>query len=115
MNLKFFDANVCFGAEMVNHEVVNHEHFIVLEKVEVAENAAKLVEYMDYAGIDRALTWHKTMYEQDPISGNAKIMQEIRGHEDRLLPTWTILPSITDSEFNTDTFFAKWLKTTFVL
>lgn len=104
--MKLFDANACFGREIVNHEVVNHERFVVLEKVSVADDAAALLEYMDYAGIEKALVWHKSMVEMDPTTGNGLILEEIAGHEERLVPSWTLLPSITDKEYEPEVFFA---------
>lgn len=101
----FFDASICFGNEIVNHEVVNHEHFIVMEKVDVASDALCLLDYMDYAGVKNAIVWHKTMYEMDPTYGNNLLLTEIEGFEDRLIPSWTILPCITDKQYHPDVFF----------
>lgn len=103
--MKLYDANASFGVDMVNHECVNHENFIVLEKVDIAENAGKLIEYMDYAGIGRANVWHRSMYELDPTAGNRKLLEEVRGHEDRLSPSLAILPCVTDREYEPETFF----------
>lgn len=103
--MDLFDANVCFGNDLINHEVVNHEGFIVLEKVKIAKNAQDLLEYMDYAGIKKALVWHRSMYDLDPTSGNQRIIEEIEGYKDRLIPSWTILPAITDKEYETNVFF----------
>ena len=103
--MKFFDANIRFGSETVNHEVVNHERFIVLEKVEIAPDAHSLISYMDHAGIDKALVWHTTMYELDPTYGNDLLIGEIKGYGDRLIPSWTILPCITDKQYRPDVFF----------
>lgn len=103
--MKLFDANASFGMDMVNHECVNHENFIVLEKVDVAGNAQELISYMDYAGIERANVWHRSQYELDPTAGNAHLLQEIRGYEDRLSPSLTILPMITDWEYAPKPFF----------
>lgn len=102
--MRFFDSNACFGAEVVNHEVVNHERFIVLEKVDTANDAASLLEYMDHAGIEKALVWHKTMLELDPTSGNKILMDEVAGM-DRLIPSWTVLPCVTDREYAPEVFF----------
>ena len=41
--MKLFDSNACFGMDMVNHECVNHENFIVMEKVAIAKTAAELI------------------------------------------------------------------------
>lgn len=103
--MKLFDSNACFGTDVNNHECVNHENFIMMEKVELAHTAAELVAEMDYAGIEKAVVWHRTQVDQNPVAGNRILMDEIRGYEDRLIPSWTILPAITDTEFEPETFF----------
>ena len=108
--MKFFDANVRFGTETVNHEVVNHERFIVLEKVDTAPDAANLLDYMDHAGIEKALVWHTTMYEFDPTYGNQFLLDEIKGHEERLISSWTLLPCITDTQYRPEIFFTAMKK-----
>ena len=105
--MRLYDANACFGVDMVNHECVNHENFIVMEQVDVAENAAELIGYMDRMGIDKANVWHRSMYDLDPTEGNRKILEEIRGYEDRLSPSFTLLPSITDTEYENDVLFRR--------
>lgn len=102
-----YDANACFGVDMVNHECVNHENFIVMEQVEVARDAKALVENMDRLGIGKANVWHRSMYDLDPTRGNEKIIREIAGYEDRLTPTFTVLPSLTDRQYENDVFFRK--------
>jgi hypothetical protein len=108
--MKLFDCNACFGVDIVNHECVNHENFIVLEKVKIAKNAAELIENMDYLEIDKAVVWHRAEYEQDATVGNEKVIRGIRGYEDRLLPSWTILPAITDEQYEPNIFFEKMKK-----
>lgn len=103
--MKLFDSNASFGLDMVNHECVNHENFIVLEKVDVAATADDLIAEMDYAGIEKASVWHRSQYEQDATVGNRKLIEEIKGHEDRLIPSWTVLPDITDSQYAPAVFF----------
>ncbi len=103
--MKLFDCNASFGIDMVNHECVNHENFIVLEKVEIAKTAEELIAEMDYSGIERALVWHRAQYEQDATVGNQKLIEGIRGYEDRLIPSWTILPDITDRQYAPEIFF----------
>ena len=102
--MKYFDASAFIGEEVVNHEVVNHERFIVLEKVELAKDAASLIDFMDYVGIEKAVVGHQAMVELDPIAGNQIILEEIRGYEERLVPSFTILPAITDEEFQPNSF-----------
>ena len=108
--MKLFDCNASFGLDMVNHECVNHENFIVLEKVEIAKNAEELIAEMDRVGIEKASVWHRSQYEQDATVGNKKLIDGIRGHEDRLIPSWTILPDITDSQYAPDVFFDEMKK-----
>lgn len=103
--MKLFDCNASFGVDMVNHECVNHENFIVLEKVDIAKKAKDLIAEMDYVGIEKANVWHRSQYEQDATVGNRKLIDEIKGYEDRLIPSWTILPEITDSDYAPSVFF----------
>lgn len=103
MNL--FDSNACFGMDMVNHECVNHENFIVMEKVNIAKTAKDLIAEMDYIGIDKAVVWHRAQYDQDATVGNKKLIEGIQGYENRLYPSWVILPDITDSQYAPNIFF----------
>ncbi|MBQ8605856.1 MAG: amidohydrolase family protein [Clostridia bacterium] len=105
--MKLFDANASFGVDMINHECVNHENFIVLEQVEIARNAKELIAQMDYAGIEKASVWHRAQYEQDATAGNMKLINGIKGYEDRLIPSWVILPDITDTQYAPDVFFPQ--------
>jgi len=105
--MKFFDSNACFGKDVVNHECVNHENFIMMEKVDLAETAADLIAQMDYAGIEKAVVWHREQYDGDTTTGNELVIKEICGYEDRLIPSWTILPAITDEEYAPEIFFPK--------
>lgn len=109
-HMKFYDANASFGIDMVNHECVNHENFIVLEKVSIAKNAPELLEYMDFHGIYMANVWHRAMYEYNPMSGNEKLTEEIGTLNNRLTGSWAILPSITDREFDVNIFFDRMKK-----
>ncbi len=106
----FFDSNASFGIDMVNHECVNHENFIVLEKVGIAENAAQLVAEMDRIGIAKVSVWHRSQYEQDATVGNRRLIEGIRGYEDRLIPSWVILPDITDNQYAPEIFFGEMKK-----
>ena len=102
----FFDCNACFGNEMINHECVNHENFIVLEEVSLAKTADELLEEMDRVEIGRAVVWHRSQYELNATDGNQKTIAQIQGHEDRLIPSWTILPAISDEQYAPDVFLA---------
>lgn len=100
-----FDCNACFGNEMVNHECVNHENFIVLEKVDIAKDAKELLKEMDYVDISKSIVWHRSQYELDATAGNERLMSEIAGYEERLQPSWTILPGITDEQYSPEVLF----------
>lgn len=105
--MKLFDSNACFGTDVVNHECVNHENFIMMEKVDLAHTAGELIAQMDYAGIEKAVVWHRSQFDQDPTTGNEMILEKIRGYEDRLIPTWAILPAITDTQYAPEIFFDR--------
>ena len=108
--MRLFDCNACFGNEMINHECVNHENFIVLEKVELAKTAKELLEYMEAMEISKSLVWHKAQYELDATAGNQKLLFEIKGFEERLKPSWTILPDITDEQYCPERLFPEMKK-----
>ena len=108
--MKLFDANVSFGLDMVNHPCVNHENFIVMEKVEVAPTAADLIKELDRVNIEKANVWHRSQYEIDPTVGNKKLIDEIKGYEDRLVPSWTVVPDITDEQYAPEIFFPEMKK-----
>lgn len=105
--MKFIDCNACIGMSVVNHEITNHENFVVKEKIKAAQNAHELLEYMNYCGIEQALVWHQTMYDVDPEYGNEKVSILPQQYADRLFKTWTILPSITDEAFEIGGFLDK--------
>jgi len=76
MEIRYFDAAVYFGKDAINHDVVNHERFIVIEKVVQAVDAPSLIEYMDYVGIEMALVGHRAMMEQDAVIINLELCLE---------------------------------------
>ena len=80
--MKFFDSNACFGKDVVNHQCVNHENFIMMEKVDLAETAGELIAQMDYAGIEKAMVWYRPQFDGDPIQGNEEMMDMIKGGMD---------------------------------
>lgn len=108
--MKLFDCNACFGNEMINHECVNHENFIVLEKVALAKTAEELLERMDDMEISQSIVWHKAQYELDATAGNTKLLEETAGLRERLIPSWTILPDITDEQYRPKVFFPEMKK-----
>ena len=104
--MKIIDASVCLGDDFVKHPIVNHESFIVMEQVQTASTSAELLSVMDKFGIEKAAVWHRAMYDYDPLKGNGILTEAIAGQTDRLLPVWTILPAITDRDFEPDRFLS---------
>lgn len=103
--MKIVDASACIGSDFAKHPIVNHESFIVMDKVQTADTPAQMVEVMDRFGISRAVVWHRAMFDYDPVKGNQLLTEQMPGYEDRLIPAWTILPAITDREFVPEVFF----------
>jgi predicted TIM-barrel fold metal-dependent hydrolase len=75
----FFDSNACIGTPSVR---ALHE----------APSAESLLVAMDEAGIEKALVWHVAQHDLDPLAGNKLLSESVRGH-DRLVGTWTMLPT----------------------
>ena len=107
----YFDANASFGIDIINHECVNHERYVVVEHVDIACDADKLIEYMDRHGIAKANVWHRAMYEYDPVAGTDMLIKAIIPYRDRLFPSLALLPDITDEYCNPDVLFEKMRKT----
>jgi predicted TIM-barrel fold metal-dependent hydrolase len=53
----------------------------------------QLVKEMDYFNIRHALVYHAASWHHHPQTGNSMLMAELAGHEDRLLPCWTVVPT----------------------
>ena len=102
--MKLIDANACIGNAIAKHEIVNHESFIILDKVNTAKEPKDLLPVMDRLGIRKAAVWHRAMYDYDPIPGNKILSEMLEGYEDRFIPIWMILPEITDKEFRSEVF-----------
>ncbi len=100
--MKIIDCNCCIGYGVVNHQIVNHENFVLTEKVKEAKDAKELIEFMDFCSIEKAVVYHQTMIDVDPLYGNKKLVNEVAQHVDRLIPSWTILPSLTDDTFQVE-------------
>lgn len=103
--MKIIDCNCCIGFSSVNHVIVNHEKFTLTEKVKEVRNAEELIEEMDFCGIDSAVVYHQTMLDVSPEYGNRKISIEAGKYPDRLIASWTLLPSLTDEEFEAGRLF----------
>ncbi|MFC0389853.1 hypothetical protein ACFFJ8_00540 [Paenibacillus mendelii] len=71
----------------------------VREKVKQARNAEELLAELDFCGIDSAVVSHQTMADVDPDYGNRAVLAETAKAPDRLLPTWTILPPVTEGHY----------------
>ncbi|MBP1990946.1 amidohydrolase family protein [Paenibacillus eucommiae] len=97
--MKIIDCSCAIGYKTVNYEVVNHENLIVREKVKQARDAEELLAELDFCGIYGAVVSHNTMADVDPDYGNRAVLAEVAKAPDRLLPTWTILPPITESQY----------------
>ena len=81
--LKFFDCNCAFGPYRTR-------------VFRFARTADELVEEMDFSNIDRALVYHTAMRFDHPAVGNELVVRATEGRP-RLLPTWALLPSQTDT------------------
>jgi len=62
-----------------------------------AENAADLIEEMDFCGIDRALVYHAGMRFGSPVVWNHQLCDQIK-ESTRLEACWTILPPQTGEQ-----------------
>lgn len=105
--MKLIDCSCLVGLSVVNHSIVNHENFVLNEKVSEAKDAQELLRYMDWCGIEQALVGHHAMCELDPYFGNRIVLKETDQCPERLLPTWTILPPLSDPEFAPELFFPE--------
>lgn len=89
----YFDCNMRVGRATV----IRPEHIL---------DAPGLLAEMDYAGISRALVYHVWAQEWDPTAGNARLLDEIAGH-DRLYPCFLGLPHATDELGDPEDFAAQ--------
>lgn len=78
---RFFDVNARIGRA----GAVRPEHIL---------EPRRLLEEMDYCGIERALVFHAWAREWDAPSGNRKLLEEIAGFQ-RLHPCYCLLPHAT--------------------
>lgn len=105
--MKIIDCNCSIGYSSVNRLNVNHEKFIVAEKVKECRNAQEMVEELDYCGIHSAVVYHQSAHDLDPGWGNRIITEESANHPDRLIPSWVILPPLSDQAFQPDRLLAE--------
>lgn len=79
--MKFFDANVCYGPQKILMPGVDY-------------SLTALLRRMEEFSIEKALVLHSVAREHDPSYGNARLMEEIKGHSN-LLPVWALIPHHT--------------------
>lgn len=103
--MKFIDCSACIGLDTVNRLIINHENYPVIEKVKQAEYAKDLLAEMDFAGVDEAYVYHTSQYSHHPTLGNSKILEDVKGNEERLHPTWTVLPALAEAEYEPENLF----------
>jgi hypothetical protein len=98
MNLDFFDCNAWLGRpQNLPSGFHGPPDF----------SAPALLKAMERAGIGRALVWHVTQRDGDPLAGNDLALQAIAGHEHQLTPCWTVLPPDTGELGELDRFFGR--------
>ena len=90
--MRVIDCSAMIGYGVVNHTVVNHEGFTLVERVAEARDAGEMLAYMDYCGIESAIVGHQAMIDVTPTYGNQKLVKETAKCPERLIPSWTILP-----------------------
>lgn len=58
-------------------------------------DAASLIAHMDYLGIARSLVWHVAARDQNPTTGNRRLLRDIAdaGLAHRLLPAFLVTPA----------------------
>ncbi|GHV02537.1 hypothetical protein FACS1894211_14120 [Clostridia bacterium] len=99
--MKFIDCSACIGKGGINRRIVNHENYIVTEKVSEPETAAELLAEMDYCGVDEAILYHQAMIDVSAQYGNGLLENELKSDKSkRLRGTITVLPSISDAGFD---------------
>jgi len=103
--MKLIDCSCAIGYKTVNYEIVNHENFLVRERVKQARNAEELLAELIFCGIDSAIVSHNTMTDVDPDYGNRAILAETSKAPNRLFPTWTVLPPITEPHYAPERLF----------
>ena len=91
--MEFFDCNCAYGVAMK-------------PPIAPALSPAAILEEMDLCGIARALVRNVAISEQTPVVGNVLTSEDLAGQE-RLTPTWAILPSQTGELGTVDEFLAS--------
>lgn len=83
--LNFFDSNGILGQPVFSSSTGKFESYLSPEK---------FIGEMDHSGIDCALVSHWDAINAHPSAGNAKLIEEIKGHN-RLFPCWFVIPHHT--------------------
>jgi len=91
--MKLFDCNAAFGP----YRVRVHRY---------AATPAQFLDEMDVCGIQSAMVYHSCQRYYDPPDGNRLLLSELDG-SDRLVPTWSILPSQTGEQPAADELVVK--------
>lgn len=78
----WFDCHAEFGRRIIPNPIQQ-------------PSAQALADLLGEIGVERALVTHPSQYEQHPLVGNAKIIEETRDLP-QLEPTWAILPPQTE-------------------
>ena len=78
-----FDANVFLGPIFLRHD-------------DTPDDVPRLLAELDANGISRALVTHGLAKWQHPAVGNRLVIEQTKG-EDRLVPCWVVMPSVTGS------------------
>jgi len=105
--MKLIDCSCSVGLSCINHNIVNHENFMLTEKVVEAATGGELLRYMDWCGVSQALVGHEAMRDSSPEIGNSMVIEEVRCSPERLLPTWAILPPLSDAAFAPERFLPE--------
>ena len=100
--MKFIDCSAAIGYGGINRQIINHENYIVKEKVNEPKNAEELLAEMDFNGIDGAAVYHSSMIDVSPAYGNATILKECAKAPGRLIPTLAFLPSVYNPDFTVE-------------
>ena len=99
-NLKFIDCSASLGHSAINKIIVNHENYIVKEKVKEAKNTIELLAEMDFCGIDQAVIYHQSLKDVSVPFGNEYTLRSANEGLGRLIASMSILPSITNEEYS---------------
>lgn len=97
--MKWIDCSACIGLGGINRQIVNHENYIVTEKVREPATAEELLAEMDFCGVDEAVVWHQSMMDVSAEYGNNILLGDEKNYSGRLRATICVEPSVSDPEF----------------